>query len=61
VGRNQGKRPVGAIQVDDVALVVAQRDAHSTNVDRAKIDALVLEQRASEFNLLVSERQAAHF
>ena len=43
VGRNEGKRPVSAVQIDDVALVVAQRDAHSTNIDRAKVDALVLQ------------------
>ena len=61
MGRDKGKRPVGAVQIDNVALVVAQRDAHSTNVDWAKIDALVLQQGASEFNVLVAERQAADF
>ncbi len=61
VRRNKGKWPIGAIQIDNVALIVAQRHAHSTNVGRAKIDALILEQGAAEFNVLVAEWQAAHF
>ena len=55
------KRPVGAIQIDDISFIVAQSDAHARDINRSEIDAFILQERTAEFNVFISKRESANF
>ena len=55
------KRPVGAVQIDDISFIVAQSDAHARNINRSEIYAFILQKRTAEFNVFISKRESANF
>ena len=58
---HERKRPIGAVQIDDISFIVAQSDAHARDVDRSEIHAFILQKRTAEFNVFISKRESADF
>ena len=55
------KRPIGAVQIDDISFVIAQSDAHARDINRSEIHAFILQKRTAEFNVFISKRESANF